>query len=94
MLSFWTFIKKNWNKKNIHENSERSCDGENWSNGCWKFSFAIRGINCFVKYIKKQKKCLHFKSMIQWNCEQCEHENLIDPKLLNSSVVCVCQINQ
>jgi len=24
--------------------SEGSCDTEDWSNGCWKFSFAITGI--------------------------------------------------
>ncbi len=31
--------------------SEGSCDTGDLSNGCWKFSFAITGINC-LKYIK------------------------------------------
>jgi len=25
--------------------SERSCDTEKWSNGCWKFSFVNTGIH-------------------------------------------------
>uniref|UniRef100_A0A672LQU3 dihydrofolate reductase n=1 Tax=Sinocyclocheilus grahami TaxID=75366 RepID=A0A672LQU3_SINGR len=29
--------------------SEESCDTEDWSNGCWKFSCAIRGINSILK---------------------------------------------
>ncbi len=32
--------------------SEESRDTKNWSNGSWKFSFAVTGIN----YIKKNKK--------------------------------------
>ncbi len=37
-------------------NSEGLCDTEDWSNGCWKFSFAITGINNInikieIKYI-------------------------------------------
>ncbi len=32
--------------------SEGSCDTEDWSNGCWKFSFVITGINYILKYIK------------------------------------------
>ncbi len=31
---------------------EWSCDTEDWSNGCWKFSFAITGINYILKYIQ------------------------------------------
>ncbi len=31
--------------------SDRSCDAEVWSNGCWKFSFAVKGINDILKYI-------------------------------------------
>jgi len=29
--------------------SERSCDTEHWSNGCWKFINAITGINVFSR---------------------------------------------
>ncbi len=32
--------------------SEGSCDTEDWSNVCWKISFAITGINYILKYIK------------------------------------------
>ncbi len=35
--------------------SEGSCDTEDWSNGCWKFSFAIKWINYIIKYIKIEK---------------------------------------
>ncbi len=31
--------------------SEGSYDTEDWSNACWKFSFAIIGINYILKYI-------------------------------------------
>ncbi len=31
---------------------EGSCDTEDWSNGCWKFSFAITKINDILKYIQ------------------------------------------
>ncbi len=34
--------------------SEGSCDTEDWSNGCWKFSFAITEINSILKYIKME----------------------------------------
>ncbi len=32
--------------------SEGSCDTEDWSNGCWKFSFVNTGIHDILKYIK------------------------------------------
>ncbi len=32
--------------------SEVLCDTEDWINGCWKFSFAISGINYILKYFK------------------------------------------
>ncbi len=35
--------------------SEGSCDTEDWSNGCWKFSFAITEINYILKYIKIER---------------------------------------
>jgi len=31
--------------------SERSWDTEDWRNGCWKFSYAITGINYTLKWI-------------------------------------------
>ncbi len=31
--------------------SEGSCDTEDWSNGSWKFNFAITEINYILKYI-------------------------------------------
>ncbi len=33
--------------------SEALCNIEDWFNGCWKFSFALPGINYILKYIKK-----------------------------------------
>ncbi len=30
--------------------SEGSCDPEDWSNDCWKFSFDITGINYILKF--------------------------------------------
>ncbi len=36
--------------------SEGSCDSEDWSNGCWKFSFAITEINYILKYVKIEKR--------------------------------------
>jgi len=30
--------------QDIRKISEGLCDTEDWSNGCWKFSFAITGI--------------------------------------------------
>jgi len=35
--------------------SEVSCDTEDWSNDAKKFSFAITGITCILKYIKIEK---------------------------------------
>ncbi len=35
--------------------SEGLCDTEDWSNGCWKFSFAITWINYIWKYIKIER---------------------------------------
>ncbi len=32
-------------------------DNEDWSNGCWKFSFAITEINYILKYIKTENSC-------------------------------------
>ncbi len=36
--------------------SEGSCDTEDWSSGCLKFSFPITVINYILKYIKIEKK--------------------------------------
>jgi len=38
---------------------EWSCDIEDWRNGCWKFSFAILGINYILKYVKIEN--IYFK---------------------------------
>ncbi len=35
--------------------SKGSCETEDWSNGCWKFSFVTTGINYILKYIKNRK---------------------------------------
>ncbi len=37
---------------------EGSCDTEDWSNGCWKFSFVMTEINYILKYIKIEKSYL------------------------------------
>ncbi len=37
--------------------SEGSCDIEDWSNSCWKFSFAITGKNYILKYSKTENSC-------------------------------------
>jgi len=34
--------------------TEEYCDTEDWSNGCWKLSFAITKINYILKYIRNQ----------------------------------------
>ncbi len=38
--------------------SDGSCDTEDWSNGCWKFSFAITGINYIIKDIQVENSYL------------------------------------
>ncbi len=42
--------------QHIKKISKGSCDTEDGSNGCWKSSFAIRGINHILKKIKQNKK--------------------------------------
>ncbi len=40
--------------------SEGSCDTEDWSNDCWKFSFAFTGIFYILKYIKiEDSNCIN-----------------------------------
>ncbi len=39
---------------------EGSCDTEYWSNNCWKFSFAITGINYILKYYKRKPGLLSY----------------------------------
>ncbi len=34
--------------------SKGSCDIEDWSDDCWKFSLSITGINYILKYIEIQ----------------------------------------
>ncbi len=52
--------------------SEGSCDTKDRSNGCWKFSFAITGINIFLKYIKNRKQLFYivmmFHNIMVFNC--------------------------
>ncbi len=39
-------------KSTYQNDSEESCDAEDWSNGCWEFYFAITEINYISEYIK------------------------------------------
>ncbi len=48
--------------------SEGSCDTEDCSNGCWKFSFAITGINDILKYIQVENSYLKFNNTSQYYC--------------------------
>ncbi len=54
-MFFWTFKKTcsrfslNYLIKISIMISEGSCDTDEWSNGCWQFSFAITEINCILK---------------------------------------------
>ncbi len=48
------FVNNNIDKskkcnQHIRMISEGSCDTEAWRNGCWKYSFAITGINNIFK---------------------------------------------
>ncbi len=43
-------------KQHIKMISEGSCDTEDWSNDCWKFSFAITRINYILKYTEMEKR--------------------------------------
>ncbi len=46
-------IKESW--KNYHSfHKKGSCDTEDWSNGCWKFTFAITGINYILKMLTEK----------------------------------------
>ncbi len=42
--------------------SEWSCDTEDWSNGCWKFSFAITGINYNLTSYQ-----LYYRQLMYWS---------------------------
>ncbi len=46
--------------------SDWSCDTEEYSNGCWKFSFAIIGVNYILKYIKIQNSYLNLSNISQY----------------------------
>ncbi len=35
--------------------TDHDSNTEDWSNGCWKFSFAISGINLILQYIQIEK---------------------------------------
>ncbi len=43
-----------WAPSHFRMISEGSCDTEDWSNGCWKCSFAITGIHCKMYSNRKQ----------------------------------------
>ncbi len=46
--------------------SERAtCDTEDWSNGCWKFWFAITGIDYVLKYISRKTVMLNCNNLWQ-----------------------------
>ncbi len=61
MTELWIFIQQECIKliksdsKNIYNFTKikinKSRDTKDWSNGCWKFSFGITGINYILKYI-------------------------------------------
>ncbi len=76
---------------------------EDWSNGCWKFSFAITEINYIFKYT--QKEILNYNNILQYYCFcicnqineallskldlfQKHWNNRTNPKLLNGSCMC------
>ncbi len=52
--------------------SEGSCDIEDWSNGCWKFSFALTGINYIIHIyyiqIEGSSFLLNCNYISQYNC--------------------------
>ncbi len=50
---------------NIRMISE-GCDTEDWSNGCWKFSFAKTGLNCILKYTKTENGYLNCNNISQY----------------------------
>ncbi len=47
--------------------SKESCDTENWSNGYWKLSFAVTGINRIIKYIKISAVKVNALTQIHFN---------------------------
>ncbi len=78
--------------------SEGSCDTEDWSNGCWKFSFAITGLNYILKYIKIENSYFKCNKYYCFTCifDECSFgkqtsfknntKSFCSPKLLNNSV--------
>ncbi len=55
------------NKSHIRMISEGSCDTEYWINGLLPFSFASRGINKILKYIKVDKIILNWNYTVFHN---------------------------
>ncbi len=41
--------------------SEWSCDTEDWSDDCWKFSFSTIEINYILKYIQRENSYFKLK---------------------------------
>ncbi len=44
---------------------------EDWSNGCWKFSIAITGINYILKYIAIENSYFKLYTILQYYCFYC-----------------------
>ncbi len=58
-FSIYNNKKYHWaQKQQIRLISEGLCNTEYWSNGCWKFSFAITRINYIIKHIKIENNYL------------------------------------
>ncbi len=74
--------------------SEWSCDTEDLSNGCWKFSFANTEINYILHFIKIEKVILNCNNITQYYLEygiyirnldeETCFKNFTDPNILNS----------
>ncbi len=82
-----------------HMISKGSCDTEDWSNGCWKFSLVIAGISYILKYnkisyIKLWKYFTILQNFVSNNCSIGKHKRLLftDPKRINCSA-CNCILN-
>ncbi len=48
--------------------SEGSYDTKDWSNGCWKISFAITGINHILKYSQIENSQLYCFTILLFYC--------------------------
>ncbi len=66
-------INVSWGpNQHIQMISKGSCDTEEWSNGCWIFSFAITRILLFEIYSKRKKFDNQFISSVnKWLLKEC-----------------------